>query len=114
MKDIVGLNDEHGTTLVNVHTVDQCDGQPCCIHNPSNHHMIQWTPSWNDATGVMFRRCPHDYLHPDPDNLTHLRRINRITYAVHHCDGCCQPLPRNEIEGGTNGRAHDPGDTTVP
>lgn len=107
MKDMISLNDGKYTLLVNVHTIDQCDGQPCVIHNPSNHHMATWIPHWDDHAGVMYRRCPHLHLHPDPDDVTYLRRVNRLHLAGHLCDGCCQPWPRNEIEGGSNARADD-------
>lgn len=100
MKDIFGLNDGQGTLLVNVHTVDRCGGNPCVIHNPSRHHMAIWPPHWNAAAGVMFRRCPHGYLHPDPDDVTYLRRVNRIHRIGHMCDGCCQPWPQKEIGDG--------------
>lgn len=91
-KDMVGMKD--GTVLVNVHTVDQCAGQPCCIHNPSNHHMAQWSHSWDDTYGVMWRKCPHGNRHPDPDDLDYRRNRSmeaaRIIFS-HVCDGCCQP-----------------------
>ena len=101
-KDMVGLNDGRNTVLVNVHTQDQCDGHPCVIHNPSNHHMATWAPSWDDALGVMFRRCPHGNLHPDPDDVTYLRRINKTHYATHVCEGCCQPYGPKEVTDGGN------------
>lgn len=92
MKDIVGLNDGRDTLLVNVHTADQCDGHPCVIHNPSQHHMATWPPAWDETLGIMFRRCPHLNLHPDPDDVAHLRRVGRAHLCGHYCDGCCQPF----------------------
>jgi len=102
MKDIVALNDKLKTVLVNVHTEDQCAGQICCIHNPSQHHMTTWPPHWNGAWKQLWRRCPHLRLHPDPDQLSYiLRRWGHEIVAetmVHMCDGCCQPPAQNEIE----------------
>lgn len=104
-KDIVGLNDERRTLLVNVHTIDQCSPAHCCIHNPSQHHMKTWAPSWDDSYGIMWRRCPHDNLHPDPDDLNFWRtrapKSARIRFS-HFCDGCCQPgaATRKEIGDG--------------
>lgn len=93
-KDIVGLNDGRNTVLVNVHTIDQCTPAQCCIHNPSEHHMIMWTPSWDDAYAIMWRRCTHGNRHPDPDDLNFWRSHDpehaRILFS-HFCDGCCQP-----------------------
>ena len=31
-----------GTILVNVHPPERCEGTPCWIHNPSDHHMADW------------------------------------------------------------------------
>lgn len=109
MKDIVSLNDEQRTLLVNVHTIDQCNPQHCCIHNPSQHHMSTWAPSWDSNFRIMWRRCPHGYRHPDPDDLNFWRTRSpgaaRLAFG-HFCDGCCQPgelwLPK-EIEGGSDG-----------
>lgn len=104
MKDMVGLNDDYHTVLVNVHTVEQCAGQPCCIHNPSNHYMATWAPHWNAALRTMWRRCPDGNLHPDPDDLNFWRSVSFNTARAvfgHFCDGCCQPhsaTPVKEIE----------------
>lgn len=112
MKDMVGLNDGNDTVLVNVHTVDQCQPQPCCIHSPTQHHMAAWKPAWHDAYGNMWRRCPHGNLHPDPDDHNYWRTRNahaaRIRFT-HVCDGCCQPPVTKEIEGGTSGGTVTPG-----
>jgi hypothetical protein len=96
MKDKVIMKD--GTVLLNVHTVEQCAGRPCCIHNPSPHHMADWPHSWDEESKQMWRICPHGLGHPDPDDLNHHRRCNgnaaSIVTArlwVHTCDGCCQP-----------------------
>lgn len=95
MKDMVGLNDGKGTVLVNVHTIEACAGQLCCIHNPSDHHMRLWKPEWNPVFKMMMRMCAHGTIHPDPDDIAHLRRHwgpNTAALMAHHlCDGCCQP-----------------------
>jgi hypothetical protein len=101
MKDIVALR--NGPLIVNVHTVDRCAGQHCVIHNPSQHHMLTWEPIWDGADKQMWRECPHGFPHPDPDDVTFLRRrwgSNRASLRlIHGCDGCCQPHVQ-EIEGG--------------
>lgn len=70
-----------------------CEGQPCCIHNPSDHHMVNWPQNWRSDRQLMERMCPHGIGHPDPDHMTHFRATNtpRDTWAegVHGCDGCC-------------------------
>jgi hypothetical protein len=101
MKDIVALRD--GPILVNVHTADRCAGQHCCIHNPSPHHMLLWPPRWEKKEKRMWRLCPHKFVHPDPDDLAFLRKAfgheRASMYAVHGCDGCCQP-GNKELEAG--------------
>jgi hypothetical protein len=108
MKDRFRFND--GTVLLNVHTSEQCVGQHCVIHNPSQHHMITWPAEWDNDAKQVWRVCPHDLLHPDPDGLTHLRTrsaLIRLGLGLHYCDGCCQPpIPapaQKAIEGGTDG-----------
>jgi hypothetical protein len=71
------------------HTADQCAGNHCCIHNPSDHHMQDWPLHWRDDTGIMERICPHGVGHPDPDDTAHNLRIGRDGTDVHGCDGCC-------------------------
>jgi hypothetical protein len=100
MRDIVALR--NGPVLVNVHTADQCAGQRCCIHNPSDHHMLQWQPQWNPRDKEMWRLCPDGFTHPDPDDLWFRRQKlghkRASLLAIHGCDGCCQPNVQKEIE----------------
>jgi hypothetical protein len=104
MKDMVALR--NGPVLVNVHTRDRCAGQHCCIHNPSDHHMLTWQPRWDSTEKRMWRECDHGHTHPDPDDLAFLRKAfgyeRAAMYAIHGCDGCCQPYVK-ELEGGTDG-----------
>lgn len=77
------------------HEVEQCQGQTCCIHNPSDHHMRNWPQYWRDDTKVMERTCEHGIGHPDPDHLTYKRQFLRLDErewdSIHGCDGCCHP-----------------------
>lgn len=86
---------ENDTVLLNVHTQDQCAGQPCCVHNPSNHHMLTWPGDWEPLFKQMWRTCPHNMTHPDPDDLQFHRAKfgddDAAVQALHACDGCCQP-----------------------
>lgn len=67
----------------NVHDRDQCCGEFCCIHNPSDHHMRLWPQLWRDDRKMMERACLHGVGHPDPDD--------RSADRTHGCDGCCVP-----------------------
>lgn len=93
MSDAVIMN--NGTVLLNVHTEDVCQGQPCCIHNPSGHHMADWPPRWHNYSKQMWRTCPHGFVHPDPDDAWFIRRRYSeqeiIIRFSHGCDGCCLP-----------------------
>lgn len=75
-----------GMTLVQVHSVDKCAGEVCCVHNPSEHHMRTWPQTWRADKGLMERECPHGVGHPDPDDLK--VRTSRSA-GIHGCDGCC-------------------------
>jgi hypothetical protein len=74
---------EGGETVVGVHPAARCAGEPCCIHNPSDHHMRGWPQHWRDDRKIMERICVHGVGHPDPDDPT--------VDTVHGCDGCCAP-----------------------
>lgn len=71
-----------------VHDLADCQsrGGHCPIHNPSNHHMVNWPTHWRDDRGMMERICPHGVGHPDPDDPKATINGNDI----HGCDGCCQ------------------------
>lgn len=63
-----------GEVSVKVHDRAVCAGRsiPCCIHNPSAHHMVGWPLNWRSDTGVMERFCVHGCGHPDPDHLAYV------------------------------------------
>jgi hypothetical protein len=79
--------------LVNVHDRAVCAGHPCCVHNPTNHHMYGWRQHWRSDRALMERLCRHGVGHPDPDHLDYVRRSRGGDAAwaesVHGCDGCC-------------------------
>lgn len=78
-----------------VHPRQYCDGEPCCIHNPSNHAMVTFPLDWHSDLGLMVRVCPHGRAHPDPDSLMYLLRVlgprhyQERALGIHGCDGCC-------------------------
>jgi hypothetical protein len=77
-----------GGEIIRCHTPEQCAGETCCIHNPSDHHMKNWPQHWRADRGIMERICPHGVGHPDPDDLTE--------DTVHGCDSCCNPGRRHD------------------
>jgi hypothetical protein len=77
--------DDFGSTLW-VHDKTRCNGEPCPIHNPTDHTMKDFKRLWrHDWGGFMERICPHGVGHPDPDCI-------RAAEAGlgHGCDGCCR------------------------
>lgn len=88
-----------GKGLVRTHGASDCagpvgeNGKPiCCIHNPSNHHMVTWGQNWRGDKGMMERLCLHGIGHPDPDDLA----VRTTEWAgVHGCDGCCTQEPKD-------------------
>jgi len=86
--------------LTNVHDPSKCEGEHCCIHNPSAHHMANWPQLWRQDKGVMERICPHGIGHPDPDDAAYNRRIGKDYLSIHGCDGCCRaPLAKSGVPG---------------
>ena len=85
--------------LYNVHDEMECVGRSCVIHRPSDHPLNTAPLDWDRSLRRMSRVCPHDYLHPDPDDLWYAVTFadkDEATYAVHACDGCCDyVLPKD-------------------
>lgn len=77
--------------VITYHPPEQCDGQPCPMHNPSGHHMAAWPLHLRvDRPPLMERTCPHDVGHPDPDSAAYLTRLAPLgVWHYHGCDGCC-------------------------
>lgn len=84
------------------HAAHVCAGSPCCIHNPSDHHMNTWRMVFRSdravrVNGRVFvlteRICEHGRGHPDPDAIAFAREIGGDEFAdtqgVHGCCGCC-------------------------
>lgn len=72
-----------------VHHPSKCEKQPVCgIHQPTPHHMSTWPRLWRSYEKMMYRRCPHGYLHPDPDEVAYRKWSGKGT--IHFCpDDCC-------------------------
>lgn len=91
-----------------------CEGEPCPIHHPSDHHMAEWpTVVRHDKHCLVERICQHGVGHPDPDSLAWLAKgapgLHTIpdglfevearpvvvltedleSLGVHGCCGCC-------------------------
>lgn len=79
-----------GPSAVQHHPATVCEGQTCCIHNPSDHHMREWGLNWRADRQFMERLCPHGVGHPDPDSLRRNKVFLGRDMGVHGCDGCCQ------------------------
>jgi hypothetical protein len=98
---------------VKTHNAMQCAGEPCVVHNPSDHHMKGWPivyrtdravqmPPWAlegaVVGGPVFvlaeRICTCGIGHPDPDAMAYARREGGAEFAraqgVHGCCGHCR------------------------
>jgi hypothetical protein len=75
-----------GVRLVNVHYPANCAGEPCVIHNPTEHGMSHLPLVWREDRGIFERLCPCGIGHPDPDQRTYWLRTGRMYEQVH---GCC-------------------------
>ena len=76
-----------------VHSKEDCKGEHCVIHKPSEHAMRYFPTHWRDDRKLMERICPHGIGHPDPDDLAFKRSHYGDEFAnaegIHGCDGCC-------------------------
>jgi len=91
--------------LSQAHDPESCEGDDCCIHHPSPHHMRGWPLLWRQKSEpfeigppLMERVCEHGVGHPDPDHITWVEKARGKEAAdvesVHGCDGCCADGPR--------------------
>jgi hypothetical protein len=93
--DLINYITGTGQKLFNVHSKDQCHGEHCVIHNPSDHKMSKWKTHWRGDRGIMERICPeHGVGHPDPDSLAFKNRNvtagdSGYDSGIHGCCGCC-------------------------
>ena len=79
--------------LINVHPENQrCRDYGCTIHNQTDHKMKHWQLHWRNDRGIFERICAHGIGHPDPDQFPFWKRQDRMSEAVHGCDGCCQRI----------------------
>lgn len=83
------------------HGENQCGGEFCCLHNPSDHPLREAPLNWraDRIPAFMERICEHGVGHPDPDSLAWLRSVPAViekygeslnASGVHGCDGCCR------------------------
>lgn len=77
-----------GTLVFWTHSADQCSGQFCVIHNPSDHNMKDWPRNWREDRGIMERICQHGCGHPDPDDMNY-RKMAGIYHSSDEIHGCC-------------------------
>jgi hypothetical protein len=77
-----------GEQTLRVHNRKLCEGQFCCIHNPSGHHMKDWPMNWRGDRRLMERLCPHGVGHPDPDDAAYRATLGDND-TTHGCDLCC-------------------------
>jgi hypothetical protein len=73
-------------TLENTHDPAKCEGRPCVIHNPSDHHMRDWKLNWRADKYLMERICPcHGVGHPDLDDIAYHRSVGNEWKGIHGC-----------------------------
>lgn len=77
--------------LHNVHSIKDCTGDTCIVHNPSDTvaNREGWGYDFRE-TGVVERTCDHGVGHPDKDSVAYLELTTGETHwGIHGCDGCC-------------------------
>lgn len=82
-------------TIMQTHAAGKCSGEFCCIHNPSDHPLKEADLNWRADRNLMERICSHGIGHPDPDDISHNKRVlgerySALAHETHGCDGCCR------------------------
>ena len=92
------LNFDRATSfrITRVHSVKDCSGEYCIVHNPSPKAIAMGELNWRPDRGLFFERvCEHGVGHPDPDHMAHLKTlVDRGLLDQAHVDaegvhGCC-------------------------
>ncbi|WP_394621319.1 hypothetical protein JNUCC0626_20140 [Lentzea sp. JNUCC 0626] len=82
--DVICLHDGR---VMSTHPDTACTWDRCCVHRPSDHPLKTAPLFWDHDKRIMLRRCKHNNLHPDPDDL---KVRTWEDEAFHYCDGCCE------------------------
>lgn len=81
---------EHSPIMILAHAPSKCAGQPCTLHNRTDHVMRSFMQHWRDDRGIMERICSHGVGHPDPDQRDYLvARYGEKTASAEFVHGCC-------------------------
>lgn len=67
-----------GGKILRTHPASSCLMDECVIHNPSDHPLRVAPMIWSAHMRLVFRRCTHDVLHPDPDSLAFAHTVALI------------------------------------
>lgn len=62
---------EHTTIILAAHHSTTCAGQQCPLHKRTDHEMRGWEQGVEmvGSTFIMTRKCPHGFIHTDPDDF---------------------------------------------
>ena len=76
-----------------VHQKDECSGEYCVIHKPSNHSMRDFPLRWRGMRGFFERLSENGTGHPDPDSMLHIYETRGLevmqSEMKHGCQGGC-------------------------
>jgi hypothetical protein len=79
-----------GRTLTH-HDPDVCNGEPCPLHNPTDHRFRQYPLDWKEEWGIMVRVMKDGQTIPDPDDY-HVRQGGYILVNSFYCEDCEQTI----------------------
>ena len=79
----------HKDIELKTHSYEQCQGEVCVVHSPTDHHMKSWPTTWRGDINVLERQCHHGINHPDPDQFQRWEKMGQGYLMIHGCDGCC-------------------------
>ena len=62
---------EHTDIILAAHHSTTCAGKQCPLHKRTDHEMRGWKQGVEivGATFVLTRKCPHGFIHTDPDDF---------------------------------------------
>lgn len=69
--------------LTGIHSPQLCEGRPCVVHRPTDHHMSTWRLLWRSDKGIFERLCPQCGSGiADPDQYEYLKSIGQEALMI--------------------------------
>jgi hypothetical protein len=89
-------NDDESYTLYGVHREEKCSGDPCVLHNPSDHDLRDWSLQWIEG-GFVRVNTATDEGRDDPDVAAFRKARSGPRIKCLNCHSVIQSTHRHDF-----------------